>query len=124
MNDEERRKTARMIYDYLSQEPVLLALADPPSNGPALEVPADEGTLARLAISFDPKTGHSALPLFLDRAALAARFPGCRYVALSAQTALELFVASRYDAAFYSIDGNWLSNSRAEAAEMLAAGRA
>ncbi len=120
----ERRKTAWMIYDYLSQEPLLLPLAVPAPDGDAIvEVPANEQALSNIAISVDPKSGTSALPFFLDAEALAARFPGCRFVRLPADKVLELFVASRYDALFYAIDGRWMSSSRDEAAYMLAVGR-
>ena len=127
MNDAvERRKTAWMMYDYLSQAPVFLPLAAPPPDGEAsVEVTATEEALKNLAVSIDTTTDPhtSAMMMFLDTDSLRAKFPGCRFVSLPAKTVLELFVASAFDALFFNPDGKWSSWSRAAAAEALEAGR-
>jgi hypothetical protein len=120
----ERRRTARMMYDFLSQAPVLLPLATPqPGGGSAVQVPESPAALENIMISFDAKSAHSAMLMFLDEASLQKKFPGCRYVSVPARKALEIFVASRYDSLFFNPAGQWSSCTRPQAAEFLDAGR-
>ncbi len=120
----ERRRTARMMYDFLSQAPVLLPLGTPqPDGGAAVQVPDSPAALENVMISFDAKNAHSAMLMFLDEASLQKKFPGCRYVSMPARKALELFVASRYDSLFFNPAGQWSTCTRAQAAEFLEAGR-
>lgn len=125
MNDPvERRRTAWMIFDYLSQGPVLLPLAAPPPVGGAIvEVPATEEALANIIISVDSKNGTTALPMYLEAKSLQASIPGCRFIFQPAKSVLEMFVSSRYDFLIFDLKGQWLSWNRAKAEEVLEAGR-
>jgi hypothetical protein len=122
----ERRRTAWMMFDYLSQAPVFLPLASPPPEGAGIvEVPATEEALKNIAVSIDTRSArtHSAMMMFLDLDSLAAKFPGCRYVSQPAKKVLEMFVASRYDSLFFNPEGQWSSWEKEQAAEALEAGR-
>ena len=122
----ERRRTAWMMFDYLSQAPVFLPLAAPPPEGVMIvEVAATGETLKNIAVSIDTRTDpvQSAMLMFLDLNSLKAKFPGCRYVSLPAKNVLEMFVASRYDSLFFNPAGKWSAWTRELAAEALEAGR-
>lgn len=120
----ERRRTAWMIYDYLSQAPLCLPLAEPaPKGGPLQEVQPVPDALARVMVSVDPRTGHTALAAFIDDQTLAARFPGALFVRLPADAVLAMVAGGKYDALFVNPEGQWTTFDRAAVAELLEAGR-
>ena len=119
--DDERRRSAWMLFDYLAQAPLFLPLASPPKDG--TEAPSGPQSVADLAVSIDPASGHSAMIACIDRESLAAKFPGARFTRMDAPALLEMFAAGRYDSLFVNPAGQWMALSREQAAEMLDVGR-
>lgn len=119
--EDERRRSAWMLFDYLAQAPLFMPLAAAPADG--TEVAPGEPAAAELAVSIDAASGHTAMIACIDKESLAAKFPGARYTRMNAAAVLELFAAGRYDSLFVNPAGKWLALSREQAAEMLAVGR-